>query len=366
MAQTAVATGLTVKQWDDEFFTEYMQDNAFSKYMGTNQNAIIQVKEDLKTKKGNKIAFALVNRLRNAPVLGSAMLEGSEERMVSRSHEITINQRRNGVLIPDFEDQKSAIDLREAARAALKDWTMEDTRDLIIEALTSVCSSSGANIAYADASEAEKDAWLVDNADRVLFGAVKSNNSSNDHSASLANVDGTTDKFLPAALRVMKRMALTASPKVRPITVEGGKRFYVAFAHPYCFRDFNNDDAIKLTQRDTIIRMQNIKLFEGGDAEIDGIIVHEVDDMPVLANVGNGGNTDVSPVVLCGAQALGMAWGKRWQTKTKLFDYDDKYGVAVRAWYDVDKLFFGTGTGDTDDAKQNGVVTGYFSCVADS
>jgi N4-gp56 family major capsid protein len=365
MAQSQVATGLTVKQWDDEFFMEYMQDNAFTRYMGTKENAIIQVKEDLKTKKGNKIAFALVNRLRQDPILGSSMLEGNEEALVSRSHEVTINQRRNGVLVPDFEDQKSAIDLREAARAALKDWTMEDTRDLIIEALASVCTSAGVNVAYASATEAEKDAWLVDNADRVLFGAVKSNNSSNDHSASLANVDGTTDKFLPAALKVMKRMALTASPKIRPITVEGGKRFFVAFAHPYCFRDFNNDDAIKLTQRDTIIRMQNIKLFEGGDAEIDGIIVHEVDDIPVLDGVGAAA-IDVAPVFLCGAQALGMAWGKRWQTKTKLFDYDDKYGVAVRAWMDVDKLFFGSGAGDTTDPKQNGVVTGYFACVADS
>ena len=48
---------------------------------------------------------------------------------------------------------------------------------------------------YGTATETQKVAWLVDNADRVLFGAAKSNNSSNDHSASLANVDSTDDKL---------------------------------------------------------------------------------------------------------------------------------------------------------------------------
>ena len=58
-------------------------------------------------------------------------------------------------------------------------------------------------MAYGTASEAQKDAWLVDNADRVLFGAAKSNNSSNDHSASLANIDNTNDKLTPGAISLL-------------------------------------------------------------------------------------------------------------------------------------------------------------------
>ena len=31
---------------------------------------------------------------------------------------------------------------------------------------------------------------------------------------------------------------------------------------------------------------------------------------------GAGGTAEVTPVYLCGAQALGIAWGRRWSTRT--------------------------------------------------
>ena len=42
-----VAAGLTVEQWDDKFFTEYLTENRFAGEMGTNESSIIQVKENL-------------------------------------------------------------------------------------------------------------------------------------------------------------------------------------------------------------------------------------------------------------------------------------------------------------------------------
>lgn len=39
MADTQTATGLRVQQWDDKFFTEYLNENPFSKYMGTDETA---------------------------------------------------------------------------------------------------------------------------------------------------------------------------------------------------------------------------------------------------------------------------------------------------------------------------------------
>ena len=361
MADSTAATGLTVEQWDEKFFTEYLQDNPFKQFMGTSENSIIQVKEDLTKKKGDKIHYALVNRLTNNPVTGSSTLEGNEEDMDSRSFQLTVDQRRNAVRIPVFEDQKSAIPLREAGRSVLMDWAMEDTRDLTITAGNSING-----VAYGSASEANKDAWLVDNADRVLFGAAIGNNSSNDHSASLANVDNTNDKLDSGALSLMKRIALTASPKVRPIRVESmNKRFFVAFVHPLVMRDLKTDSTLTNAQRDVVIRNQNNKLFMGGDVEWDGIVVHEVDDMPILSGVG-ASSIDVSPVYFCGAQAFGHGIAKRWQTVEEAFDYNDKQGLAVRGWYNVEKMLFGSGSGDTDDLKDHGMVTGYFAAVADS
>lgn len=359
MANSAAATGLTVKQWDDEFFTEYSQENPFARYMGTDENSIIQVKEDLTKKKGDAIHFALVNRLTNAAITGNNTLVGNEESMDSRSHTLTIAQRRFGVVIPAFENQKSAIDLRMAAKTGLKMRTMEDTRDMIIECLGDING-----VPYASATEVQKDAWLVDNADRVLFGALKSNNSSNDHSASLANIDNTADKLTPGALSLMKRIALSAAPKITPITINGGKRYFVAFAGTRTFRDLAANSSLVSIKGTTVINAQANTLFQGGDVDWDGIVVHEVDDIPVYLEGAAG--IAISPVFLCGAQALGMGWAKRWQSIEDTTDYEDKQGLAMRGWMDVDKLIFGSGATDTADTKQNGVVTGWFAAVADS
>lgn len=358
MADTRAATGLTVQQWDDKFFVEYIQDLDFKELMGTDENSVIQVKEDLTKKKGDSVTFALLNRLTNAATTGSDVLEGNEEDLVSRSHKLSVDKRRHGVRVSEMQDQASAIDIRNAMRPALKTWANENTRDTIIRAMGSING-----VAYASATEAQKDAWLVDNADRVLFGAAKSNNSSNDHSASLANIDSSADKLTRSAVSLMKRLATTASPKIRPVRDPGnGKRAYIMYAHPYSFRDLKAD--LEGVMDDTTAAGQAMKLFDGGDLMWDGVIIKELDDMSVYADVG-ASSIDVAPAYLLGAQAIGYAVAKRWQSKTKEFDYGDKFGAAIDAIDGFDKLRFGTGSDDTDDTKDNGIVTGYFACVAD-
>lgn len=362
MTQTTAAAGLTPQQWDNKYFTEYLGNHPFKPYMGKGTSSIIQIKEDLTKKRGDALTFALVNKLTGSANDGTSKLEGNEQALGSRSHKLTVALRRTAVSITEFEEQKSSIDLRNAARDQLMDWSMEQDNDRIIAALHSING-----VAYGSASEAQKDAWLVDNADRVLFGAAKSNNSSNDHSASLANVDASNDKLTPGALSLMKRMALSADPKIRPIRMEGmNKRYYVVFAHPLLFRDLKNNATMIQAQREVSLSKQNNKLFQGGDLEWDGMIIHEVDDMTTISGVG-AGSIDVGCAFLCGAQALGLGIAKRWKTGTKQeTDYGNESGVSIRAIDGLQKMTFGSGSGDTDDLKDHGVLTGYFAAVADS
>jgi len=362
MAKTSAATGLTVQQWDDRYFSEYLRNNPFKPYMGTGENSIIQVKENLTKKKGDSITFALINKLTNGANDGTTPLVGNEEKMTSRSHKLTVGLRRNAVTVTEFDEQISAIGLRDAAKPRLMDWSMEQDVDRVIAQLGSING-----VAYGSASETQKDAWLVDNADRVLFGAAKSNNGSNDHSAALANIDNTNDKLTPEALSLMKRIALSANPKIRPIRIEGkNKRYFVVFAHPLAFRDLKNNSTIQQAQREVSVTMQNNKLFQGGDLEWDGMIIHEVDETPTLSGVGAAG-IDVGRAVLCGAQAMGLGIAKRWETREKKEDdFGNEKGVGIRSIDGLDKMTFGSGSGDTDDLKDHGCVTGYFAAVADS
>jgi N4-gp56 family major capsid protein len=353
MADTTPATGLVVQQWEDKFFTQYLHDGGFKPLMGTSETSVIQVKEDLTKKEGDSITIALVNRLTNAATTGTTVLEGNEEDMASRSMRIYVDKRRNAVRIAEMSEQKSAISLRNAARATLLDWAMEDTRDLVINALTSL---NGTN--FLSRTAAIGDAWLVDNLDRVYFGAGVG--SGTDLSADLAQLDATNDLFNATALDGMILKAKTCNPKIRPVKDPGnGKRTYIAFANPHAFK--NLKDSIASTLATTQVEAQGMKLFEGGDLWWNGCIVKEVDNMPIWANIGSGGTVEVTPVTLLGAQALAIAYAKRWKTVTEEFDYGDKHGIAVDGIYGVRKILFGTGTADTDDLKDHGVVTGYFA-----
>lgn len=354
MPDTTPATGLVVQQWEDKFFQEYLHDGGFKALMGTTETSVIQVKEDLTKKSGDSITIALVNRLNNAAVTGTSTLEGSEEDMSSRSMRIYVDKRRNAVRVAEMSEQKSAISLRQAGRATLLDWAMEDTRDLIIEALGSLNGTK-----FVDRTAVIGDAWLVDNSDRVVFGAASAGFT--DLSADLALLDTTADLFNATALDAMVLKAKTCSPKIRPMRDPGnGKRYYVAFANPHAFKNLR-DSLDTEVLASTVVQMEASKLFEGGDIFWNGVIVKETDNIPIYENIGNGGTTEVTPVYLCGAQALAVAYAKRWKSVTEEFDYGDKYGVAIEAIYGVRKIIFGTGAGDTDDLKDHGCVTGFFA-----
>lgn len=353
MADTVAATGLTVQQWDDQFFRAYIQDR-FKELKGTGETSIIQMKEDLSKKPGDSVTYALINRLTNTATTGTNVLEGNEEDLVSRSMRVYVDKRRNAIRVPEMAEQRSAISLRNAARPTLLDWAMEDTRELYLTALGSLNGT-----AFVSRTAVIGDAWLVDNLDRVYFGAGVG--SGTDLSADLTQLDTTNDLFNITALDGMILKAKTCSPKIRPVRDEGdGKRYYVALANPYAFknlRDSMDTEVLAITN----VQMQASKLFDGGDLLWNGCIVKECDDVPIYTNIGSGGTAEVTPVYLLGAQALAHASAKRWTTKEQTFDYGDKEGVAVETIIGIRKLIFGSGTGDTDNKKDNGVVTGFFA-----
>lgn len=365
MADTNVATGLTVEQWDDKFFVEYLSDNRYSSEMGSDENSIIQVKEDLTKKKGDRIHFALVNKLVQDAITGSDTLEGNEESMDSRSHPITVDKRRNGVRVAEIDEQYSAIDLRMAAKAVLKDWSMKDTETLITKSLGKMGSVEMNVDAITADGGTVADAWLVDNNDRVFFGN-NAYTAMTDLSTGLATLTaGTaTERLTTANLDAMKLKATTtANPKIRPVRVEGSNRkWFTVYAHPLAFRDLKADTVIQQAQREVSVTMENNRLFKGGDLVWNGMIIKEVEDMYDLNTLtGLGDSSTVVPAFLCGAQAVGVAYAKRWRSREEKFDYGDKHGCAIDSIYGVDKMLFGAGTTDTADPKDHGVVTGFFA-----
>ncbi len=359
MAETAVPSGLTVQQWDERYFTEYLSKNWFKQFMGTGSSKMIQVKEDLTKKPGDAVTFSLVNRLTGTAKGASDTLEGAEEDAILRSFLVRVREYAHAVRFQKFEAQKTAIDLRQAHKDVLMDWNMELDRDNIIDAMMSI---NGTLFASADATA--RNAWLVDNADRVLFGAAKSNASSLVHATALATIDNSADKMSPDTIALMKRIALGANPKIRPFKARssiGDTDAYVLFAHPLHVRDLSLNATFVAANREARNRGETNPLFTGADYVWENVAIYTIEDIPLVAST-----VQVAPAFFCGAQALGVAWAMRPQTVEEEFDYKRKVGLAVKQWYKVEKLRFGTGSTDTTDYKDNGMVTGWFAAVADA
>lgn len=364
MSETAVPSNAQVQLWDADYFKDLVNRNWFKKFEGTGAQSIIQVKEDLTSKPGGTITMHLVNRLTGTAKNYDETLEGQEEDVMLRTHDIAIREYSHAVRWAAFQEQLTAIDLRKAHKETLMDWNMELGRDNVIRELGSIDG-----VPYALATESQKDTWLTNNADRVLFGAATSNASSNDHSTALGNVDTTSDKLSPDIISLMKRMAKSASPKVKPVTARssiGDVHTYVVVAGTRAIRDLRSNSTYMQMMREAAPREKSWDnpIFTGADLIVDNCPVYEIEDIPVYTGVGNS-SCDVSPVYLLGAQALGKAWAMRPTTVDDKFDYGRKYGLAIKQWYEITKMRFGTGSTDTTTKKDHGLVTAYVAAAAD-
>lgn len=379
MSSTTVSSANRAQIWDDQFFGEYVRENEFSPYMGTDMNSVIQVKEDLTKKRGEAITIPFVTRIAGG-VSGSATLEGNEATLNNYGYKISVDIIRNAIVTHEGEEQVAAFDIRDAGREYLRNWATEkmrgggDTSETstdatlgkfgIIDNLMSFAVSDSAAVEmYRDASEANKDTWTANNSDRVLFGVATSNNAANDHSANLSNVDSTNDKLTATSLSLSRYLAKRASSRIRPIKTKDGE-WFIYFAHSAAFRDLKTDSTFAQATREgwsranpTIANGEGNPLLRGGDLVYDGVIVREVPEIPYLSAVGNG-SINVAPGFLCGAQALGLVWAMR--TKSTInqengSDYNFRFGVGVREMRMVRKLYA--------NSKQWGVVTHYSSAA---
>ncbi len=363
MAQTYAASGLTPQMWDSDFFRDYVRSSRFKRYFGTDEAAMFQINEDLTKKKGDSITFALVNELVGNGVTGNSTLLGNEERLGSRSHKLTVDVLRHAVAVDDWDDQKSVIDLRNAAKTQLREWAQKKLRDACVTALGMIDG-----VAFTSSTVAQRNTWSANNSDRILYGDAKANYSATFATGTFAVSAGA--QCSPLTLSLLKRMAQSASPKIKPIYVrEMDQEWYVVFINSQSWRDLTEDNpttnVLTLANRDARVRGEDNPLFTGDSLVWDGMILREIPEIAALESSLSSTGVTISPVYLCGAQAVGLAWAQRTKSTTNTTDYEFLHGVGVQEIRRVEKLRFGTDSTDTGTPKDHGIATAFFSAPAD-
>jgi len=367
MAEVQLASASEKQKWISQYFNEYVRESGFKPYMGRSSSSVIIAKYELQSEAGKTINIPLITRLKGAGVTGSTVLVGNEEDLGNYNCAISVDWRRNGVVVPKSTSYKTEIDLLGAARDALRSWEAEQLRDDIIKAMASVVTSGDTVALLADSDAAARNAYAVGNADRLLFGKLVSNYSATFANA-LTNLDTTDDKCTAASMSLAKRIAKQADPHIRPFKVGDGREYYIAFHGSRTFRDLKGDST--MTQANREARPRDVEanpIFQDGDLIYDGVIHREIPEIDTvvssgsytLNNKGAGGTTDVRPVFVCGQQAVGIAWGQEPTPRTDM-DRDFKFrpAVGIEELLGVKKLAF--------NGKQHGMVTAFFAAAADS
>lgn len=333
--------GVTVDQWSNEVFAEYLAQNPFFNFMGTSSHNIIQVKEELTKAPGDSITVQLRGRLTGNGVTGITKLKGAEEDLVFYDQRMLVDTVRHGVMLRgEMSLQRVAFDLRNQAREALVDWANDKLRRDLITALTAT------SVGRARA--------------RYLYGITDANWNAT-HATALANVDNTNDKLSTAMISRAKRKALLEGDrKVRPFVIKTGNKVeevYVLFAHPLAVRDLLADADFKALNTYIPTTLGDSVLVHGQRYKgmWDGVMIYET-EMPLLAGAGTAG-IQVTHNLLCGAQAAAVAWGKRTNYKEDLDDYGHENGFAIDEIRGISKLVF--------NSVDHGVVNVFSAAVAD-
>jgi hypothetical protein len=336
--------------------------------MGRGETAIFRIVTQLEDQAGALINVNIGGRLKGRGVEGAEVLEGNEEDMDLFTDQIRVTWRRNGVVVPKSTSYATEIDLLNVARPALRDWLTENLRDGITASLSSIIVPGTADaegmagvdtaVAYASATATQRNTFLTNNTDRVLFGSARGNASSNVWATALGNVDSTNDRMGATVIDLATRMARRADPRITPFRTEDGREYFVLFTPSEVFRDARADTRIETANRDARARGIDNPIFQGGDLIWNGVIIREIPELPVLTGVGAAG-IDVGLSYLCGRSAVGIAYGQQPTPRTDLDrDYKFRPGVAIEELRGQKKL--------SREGKQIGMVTIATSATPDA
>jgi|GEM_PF-406476 len=369
MANTVTIDALRQELWSKELLDDVQRDvKNIMRFMGEDENNIVQVSRELKEKKGDAETFGLVARLRGDGVTGDDDLEGNEESMKSFSEQVAIDQIRNAVRLKGKLDaQKVVYDQIKSAREILRIWMKEFIARQIFFKLGGVTNTTlvdtngrtvGGRALWSNTSD------FIPDADEAYTGTrLRYMNAGGVTTASLTTSHTMTLDVVTNAVT----MARLADPKIQPITGDG-EDFYVMYLHPLSARDIRKSSDWKQAQQNARERAESNPLFRGALGYWSNCLLLENEfvpwlDVSVAGNSFRGAATgtdcavDTARNLLCGRQAALMAECSNPDALVvEQFDYKNKDGVAANFIGGIQKAVFAAGGSAGTTAVEFGVI----------
>ena len=371
MAEVVLATSLQKQTWSTELTKEYIRESGLLPYMGTESTSIIRVRNELKDVAGDTINFPLIQRIKGRGVRGSEVLKGNEADLGLANTAVRVDWIRQGVKLPKSTTFRTAIDMWSASKPQLRSWSAELIRDDVLLAMNSIIvpgtldaqglPGTDQQVNYLLASAAQRNTFLVNNSDRILFGNARANAASGVWATALGTVSIATGSSTAAHIRLLKSIAKTAgqnavvggtnagfTTNITPYKSDmtAGREWFVYFVGSREFSSLSQDATINAANTNSRPRegdgMEKNPLFQDGDLMYQGVLIREIPEIDNMILVGAGsGGADLSPGFFVGQSAIAVAYGMRPRLVEDLReDYDFRPGMAIEELRGVAKTSF--------------------------
>ncbi len=369
MANTVTIDALRQELWSKELLDDVMRDvGNIMRFMGSDENNIVQVSRELGKKGGDTETFGLIARLRGDGVTGDDELEGNEESMRSFAEQVSIDQIRNAVRLKGKLDaQKVVYDQIKSAREILRVWMKEFLARQIFLKLggvtnTTIVDTNGKVVGGRALWSNTPD--FIPDADEAYTGSrLRYMNAGGVSTASLTSGNTMTLDTVTNAVT----MAHLSDPKIQPLSGDG-EDFYVMYLHPLSARDIRKSSDWKTAQQNARERAESNPVFRGALGYWSNCLLLENEfvpwlDVSVAGNSFRGSGTgtdcavDVARNLLCGRQAVLMAEASNPEALVvEQFDYKNKDGVAGSFIGGLQKSVFSAGGSAGTTAVEFGVI----------
>jgi N4-gp56 family major capsid protein len=306
---------------------------------------MIQVKDETQKSAGDQITYGLRMQLSGNGTLGDGTLEGNEEALTTLSDALIINQLRHAVRSAGrMSQQRVPFSVRDEALAGLRDW-WSDRIDW--SGFNQLCGNIGPAGSFAIPALTVTDPrWTGLQACIAPDANHYTNVTPSADDTGLTN----TNLFTLAMIDKAVERAKTLTPAIRPISVSG-KRFYVAWLHPYQVTDIRTNtssgqwlDIQKAAMTGGMV--DDNPIFDGSLGVYNGVILHEDARVTQGYNPGTlAAITTVRRAVFCGAQSAMIAYGRdnaedKFTWVEELFDYENQLGVSAGLIWGLKKTVF--------------------------
>lgn len=354
-------SGLNTNQktiWSRDVWKVARNASFINKFAGKGPNSMVQrITELTKSEKGTRAVIPLVADLESDGVVGDYSMWDNEEQIKAYDQVIQIDQLRNANrLAGRMADQKTVVNFREQSKDVLGYWLGDRIDQMAFLTLSGIAYTQANNgvarpvlATGLNLGDLEFAADITaPTADRYLRWDTASSGSL---AAGATNVDTLA---VPSYKMLVELKAYAKDNYIRGIKGPNNMEFYHVFMTPQGIAKLKQDSDYLANLRNAGVRGDANSLFSGSVVTQDGLIIHEFRHVYNTKGATSGskwgatGTIDGQAMLLCGAQALGMAdiGMPYWVEDT--WDYGNQHGISVGKMFGLLKPVFHSNLSGSD------------------